>query len=62
MYTSSLQLTYLKKRDEGNITCNVMILETTGSDSVEIVNITGKYLYGLMLMQLKIAGLLQVAF
>jgi len=49
-YISSLQLTYLKKRDEGNITCNVAILETTGSDSVEIVNITGKYLYVLMLI------------
>ena len=35
-YTSSLQFTYLIEGDEGNYTCNVMILDTTGSQSVEL--------------------------
>ena len=41
-YTSSLQFTYLMEGDEGMYTCNVMILETTSSDIVEIVKLTGK--------------------
>ena len=35
-YTSSLQFTYLMEGDEGTYTCNVMILDTTESQSVEL--------------------------
>ena len=35
-YTSSLQFTYLMEGGEGTYTCNVMILDTSGSQSVEI--------------------------
>ena len=35
-YTSSLQFTYLMEGDEGTYTCNVMTLETSGSQSVEL--------------------------
>ena len=35
-YTSSLQFDYLMEGDEGEYTCNVMILETNGSDSAEL--------------------------
>ena len=41
-YTSSLQFTYLMEGDEGMYTCNVMILETTALNIVEIDGITGK--------------------
>ena len=41
-YTNSLQFTYLMEGDEGTYTCNVMILETTSSNEVEIVKLTGK--------------------
>ena len=41
-YTSSLQFTYLMEGDEGNYTCNVMILDASGSESVTIQNVTGK--------------------
>ena len=41
-YTSSLQFTYLMEGDEGIYTCNVMILETAATNSVEIFNLTGK--------------------
>ena len=40
-YTSSLQFTYLMEGDEGNYTCNVRILETIGSQSVELQSLTG---------------------
>ena len=39
-YTSSLQFTYLMEGDEGTYTCNVMILETSGSQSVELQSLT----------------------
>ena len=42
MYTSSLQFTYLMEGDEGTYTCNVMILETSGSQSVELQSLTGR--------------------
>ena len=42
-YTSSLQFTYLMEGDEGNYTCNVMILETNGSQSVELQSLTSKF-------------------
>ena len=35
-YTSSLQFDYLMEGDEGIYTCSVMILETSGSESVEL--------------------------
>ena len=44
MYTRSLQFTYLMEGDEGTYTCNVMILETSGSQSVELQSLTSKFL------------------
>ena len=44
-YTSSLQFTYLMEGDEGTYTCNVMILETSGSQSVELQSLSGKVLH-----------------
>ena len=41
MYTRSLQFTYLMEGDEGTYTCNVMILDTSGSQSVELQSLTG---------------------
>ena len=38
-YTNSLQFTYLMEGDEGNYTCNVMILDTSGSESVELISL-----------------------
>ena len=35
-YTSNLQFTYLMEGDNGTYTCNVMILDTSGSQSVEL--------------------------
>ena len=43
-YTSSLQFTYLLQSDEGNYICNVMILQTSASESVEIRTIMCKLL------------------
>ena len=42
MYTRSLQFTYLMEGDEGMYTCNVMILETSVSQSVEQQSLTSK--------------------
>ena len=42
MYTRSLQFTYLMEGDEGTYTCNVMILETSESQSVELQSLTSK--------------------
>ena len=41
MYSSSLQFTYLLEGDEGTYTCNVTILDTSGSQSVELQSLTG---------------------
>ena len=41
-YTSSLQFTYLMEGDEGTYTCNVMILDTSVSQSVELQSLTRK--------------------
>ena len=41
-YTSSLRFVYLMKGDEGTYTCNVMILDTSGSQSLEIKQLTSK--------------------
>ena len=43
-YTSSLQFTYLMEGDEGNYTCNVMILDASGSQSVELQSLISKFL------------------
>ena len=42
MYTRSLQFTYLMEGDEGTYTCNVTILDTTESQSVELQLLTSK--------------------
>ena len=42
-YTSSLQFTYLMEGDEGMYTCNVMILEATAANVVEISALTGEH-------------------
>ena len=42
-YTSSLQFTYLMEGDEGMYTCNVIILETNGSNTREM-KLNGDYL------------------
>ena len=42
MYTRSLQFTYLMEGDNGTYTCNVMILDTSGSQSVKLQSLTGK--------------------
>ena len=44
MYSRSLQFTYLMEEDEGTYTCNVMILRTNGSQSVELESPTSKLL------------------
>ena len=41
-HTSSLQFTYLMEGDEGIYTCNVMILETSASQSVDLRSLTSK--------------------
>ena len=41
-YTSSVQFTYLMEGDEGTYTCNVMILETSESNSYTLPLLTGK--------------------
>ena len=41
-YTSSLQFAYLMEGDEGTYICNVMILETNGSQSVELLPLNSK--------------------
>ena len=42
MYARSLQFTYLMEGDNGTYTCNVMILETSVSQSVEIQTLTSE--------------------
>ena len=44
MYTRSLQFDYLMEGDEGTYTCDVMILDTSESQSVELQSLTGKLL------------------
>ena len=43
IFNSSLQFDYLMEGDEGNYTCNVMILETSANQSIELQLLTGKY-------------------
>ena len=44
-YTSSLQFTYLMEGDEGIYTCNVMILEASNSDHINMQHLTSKSMY-----------------
>ena len=44
-YTSSFQFTYLMEGDEGMYTCNVMILESSGSQSTALNNLIGEKFY-----------------
>ena len=44
VFTSSLQFTYLMEGDEGTYTCNWMILQTSGSPTVELM-LTSKFLF-----------------
>ena len=41
-YTSSLQFTYLMEGGEGMYTCNVMILETSTSNFINMKSLTSK--------------------
>ena len=41
-YTSSLQFTYLMEGDEGRYTCDLMILESSVSQSVVLESLTSK--------------------
>ena len=42
-YISSLQFTYLMEGVEGMYTCNVMILETSASNIINIYNLISKF-------------------
>ena len=42
-FTSYLQFIYLMEGDEGTYTCNVMILQTNGSQSVELQSLASKF-------------------
>ena len=42
-YTGSIHFIYLMEGDEGVYSCNVMILETTQTNTVELSNFTCKY-------------------
>ena len=42
-YISTLQFAYLMEGDEGMYTCNVMILDATASETVEIQSLIGMY-------------------
>ena len=41
-HSNSLQFTYLMEGDEGTYTCNVKVLDTSESQSVEIQSLTSK--------------------
>ena len=43
IFTSSLQFDYLMEGDEGLYICNVMILENSTTQSIELQSLTGKY-------------------
>ena len=45
VYTRSLQFTYLMEGDNGTYTCNVMILDTSESQSVELQSLTSKFIH-----------------
>ena len=45
IFTSSLQFAYLIEGDEGNYTCNWIILQNSSSRSLEIQSLVGKLLH-----------------
>jgi len=45
MYSRSLQFTYLMEGDEGTYTCNVMILDISGSQSIALEQLTGMLIF-----------------
>ena len=49
-YTNSLQFTYLMEGDEGTYTCNVMILDTRGSQFIELSDLFGQFIFSLLLI------------
>ena len=44
-HISTLNFAYLMEGDEGMYTCNVMILETSASDHINMQHLTGKLMY-----------------
>ena len=42
-FTSALNISYVMEGDEGTYTCDVMILNATGTDSVEIGNLPSQF-------------------
>ena len=44
VFTSSLQFTYLMEGNNGSYTCNWTILQSSGSETVEIQSLTSKFL------------------
>ena len=45
MYTRSLQFNNLTEDDEGTYTCNVMIHDASGSQSINLQSLTSKLLF-----------------
>ena len=45
IFNSSLQFDYLTEDDEGTYTCNVMILDASVNQSIELQSLTGKYFF-----------------
>ena len=52
-YTSSLQFTYLMEGDEGTYTCNMRILDASGSQSIELQTLSRKFSLSLFIPELK---------
>ena len=43
-FISTLRFAYMMERDKGTYVCNVAVLESQGSDIVEIRNLPGKFI------------------
>ena len=52
IFTSSLQFDYLMEGDEGNYTCNVMILDANTNQSIELQSLNGKYFVSYKLLNI----------
>ena len=52
IYTSSLRFTYLMEGDNGTYTCNWTILQTNGSQSVELQSLIGKSFLSFLITQI----------
>ena len=51
-FTSTLNISYVMEGDEGTYTCDVMILNATGTDSIEILNLSSQsVVYYLLLLR-----------